>query len=68
MEAKVVKRASMRVVRGCREGLEIDERAGKESEMIRMGVGEDESVSGSRCSRQLKIAYNSVVIEEAVLR
>ena len=29
----------MRVVRGWREGLEIDERAAKESEMIRMGVG-----------------------------
>jgi len=60
----------MRVVRGWREGLEIDERTAKESEMIRMDVGEDESgsVSVSRCSRQLKIACNSVVNEEAVLR
>jgi len=30
----------MCVVRGWREGLEIDERVAKESEMIRMGVGE----------------------------
>ena len=57
----------MRVVRGWREGLEIDERAA-ESEMIRMGVGEDESGSVSRGSRQLKIACNSVVNEEPVLR
>jgi len=58
-------------VTACREGLEIDERAAKESEMIRMGVGEDESRSVSRCSRQsrqLKIACNSVVNEEPVLR
>jgi len=41
----------MRVVRQWREGLEIDERAAKVSEMIRMGVGEDESGSVSRCSR-----------------
>jgi len=58
----------MRVVRGWREGLEIDGRAAKESEMIRMGVGEDESGSVSRCSTQLKIDCNSVVNEEAVLR
>jgi len=58
----------MRVVRGWREGLEIDEKATKESEMIRMGVGEDESGSVSRCSKQLKIAGYSVVNEEAVLR
>jgi len=44
------------------------ERAAKESEMIRMGVGEDESGSVSRCLRQLKIASNSVVNEETVLR
>jgi len=50
------------------EGLEIDVRAAKESEIIRMGVGEDESGSVSRCSRQLKIACNSVVNEKAVLR
>jgi len=42
----------MRVVRGWREGLEIDERAAEESEMIRMGVEEDESGSVSRCSRE----------------
>jgi len=58
----------MRVVRGWREGLEIDERAAKESEMIRMGVGEDESGSVSGCLRQLKVAYNFVVNEEVVLR
>jgi len=58
----------MRVVRGWREGLEIDARAAKESEMIRMGVGADGSGSVSRCSRQLKIACNSVVNGEAVLR
>jgi len=58
----------VRVVRGWREGLEIDERAAKESELIRMGVGEDESGSVSRCSKQLKIADNSVVNEEAVLQ
>jgi len=58
----------MHVVRGWKEGLEIDERAAKESEMIRMGVGEDESGSVSRCSRQLKIACNSVLKEEAVQR
>ena len=58
----------MRVVRGWREGLEIDERAAKESEMIRMDVEEDESESVSRCLRQLKIACNSVVNEEAVVR
>ena len=46
----------MRLVRGWREGLEIDERAAKESEIIRMDVGEDEDGSVSRCSRQLKIA------------
>ena len=34
--------------------LEIDEKVAKESEMIRMGVGEDESGSVSRCWRQLK--------------
>ena len=56
----------MRVVWGWMEGLEIDERAAKDSEMIRMGGGEDES--GSRCSRQLKIACNSVVNEEVMLR
>ena len=39
-----------------------------ESEMIRMGVGEDESGSVNWCLRQLKIACNSVVNEEAVLR
>ena len=49
----------MHVVRGWRQGVEIDERAAKESEMIWMGVGEDESGSVSRCSRQLKIACNS---------
>jgi len=43
-------------MRGWRESLEIDERATKESEMIRMGVGEDESGSVSRCLRQLTIA------------
>jgi len=58
----------MRVVRGCKGDLEIDERAAKESEMIRMGVGEDKSGTVSRCSRQLKIVYNSVMNEEAVLR
>ena len=60
----------MRVVRGWRVGLEIDKRVAKESQMIRMGIGEDESgsMSVSRCSRQLKIACNSVVNEEAVLR
>jgi len=59
----------MRVVREWREGLEIDERAAKESEMIRMGVGEDENSGNvSRCSRQLKIVCNSVVNEEAMLR
>jgi len=58
----------MRVVRWWRENLEIDERAAKESEMIRMGAREDESGSVSRCSRQLKIACNSVVNEGAVLR
>ena len=57
----------MRVVRGWREGLEIDERTANESEMIRMSVGEDESGSVSRGSRQLKIVCNSVVNEEAVL-
>jgi len=57
----------MRGVKGWREGLEIDEKVAKVSETIRMGVGEDESGSGSRCSRQLKIACNSVVKEEAVL-
>jgi len=42
----------------------------KESEIIRMGVGEDESgkCEWSRCSRQLKLANNSVENEEAVLR
>jgi len=55
-------------VRGWSKGLEIDERAAKESDMIRMGVGKDESGSVSRCSRQLKIACNFVVNEEAVLR
>ena len=35
----------------CSEGLEIDERVAKESDMIRMGVGEDESGSVSRCLR-----------------
>jgi len=64
----------VRVLSGWREGLEINERAAKESEMIRMGVGEDESgsvsgsVSVSRCSRQLKKGCNSVVNEEPVLR
>ena len=56
----------------CSEGVEggftIDERAAKESEIIRMGVGDDQSGSVSRCSRQLKIACNSVVSKEAVLR
>ena len=51
----------MHVVRGWREGLEVDERAAKESEMIRMGVGEDENGSVSTCSRQLKMTCNSVV-------
>jgi len=32
---------------GVEEGLKIDERAAKESEMIRKGVGEDESGSVS---------------------
>ena len=60
----------MRVVRGWREGIEIDQRAAKESEMIRMGVREDEngSVSVSRCSRLLKITCYSVVNEGSVLR
>ena len=58
----------MCVVRGWREGLEIDQGAAKECKMIRMSVGEDERGSVSRCSRQLKIACNSVVNEEAVLR
>jgi len=39
----------MRVVRGWREDLEIDGRTAKGSEIIRMGVGEDESRSVSRC-------------------
>jgi len=57
-------------VRGWREAVEIVERAAKESEMIMMGVGEDEdeNESVSRYSRQLKIACNSVVSEETVLR
>jgi len=62
----------MRVVRGWREGLEIDERAAKDYEMIRMGDAEDGSgsvsVRVSRSSKQLKIACNSVVNEEAMLR
>jgi len=51
-----------------RESLEIDERVTKESEMIRIGVGEDESGSVSTCSRQLRIACKSVMNEETVLR
>ena len=35
----------MRVVSGWRDGLEIDEKAAKESEMIRMGVGGNSVVS-----------------------
>jgi len=58
----------MRVVREWKEGLEIDERATKESEMIKMVVGEDESGSVTRCSRQLEIACNFVVDEEVMLR
>ena len=58
----------MRVVRGWKESLKINERAAKKYGMIRMGVGEDEKGSVSRCSRQLKIACNSVVNEEVVLR
>jgi len=54
----------MHVVRGWSEGLEIDERAPKESEMIGTGIEEDECGS----MKQLKIACNSVVNEEAVLR
>ena len=57
----------MRVSKGWREGLAIYERVAKELEMIRVRVGEDGSGSESRCSRQLKIAWNSVVNEEAVL-
>jgi len=58
----------MCAVREWKESLEFDERAAKESEMIRMVVGENESGSVSRCSSQLKIASNSVVNEKAVLR
>jgi len=55
-------------VSGWKECLEIDETAAKESEMIMMGVGEDGSGNVNGCSRELKIACNSVVDEKAVLR
>jgi len=58
----------VRVVSGWKECLEIDETAAKESEMIMMGVGEDGSGNVNGCSRELKIACNSVVDEKAVLR
>jgi len=55
---------------GVEEGLKIDERAAKDSEMIRMGLEADESGSVSRCSKQLKIfvACTFLVNKEAVLR
>jgi len=47
------------------EGREMDQRVAEKSEMIRKRVrGEDGRGSVSMCSRQLKIACNSVVKEE----
>jgi len=57
----------MHVARAWKEGLKMDERAAKESEIIRKGVGGGGRGSVSICSRQLKIACNSVVNEEVFL-
>jgi len=55
----------MRVARGWREGPEMDERAAKESEMIWKGVRREGGKERKcMCSRQLKIACNSVVNEK----
>jgi len=56
----------MCVARGWRERPEMDETAAKESEMNTKGVGDGRG-SVSMCSRQLKIACNSVVNEENFL-
>ena len=67
-EEKIGRRAWIRAARGCRDVFEMVKRAANESEMTRKGVGGEGKGSVNKNSMQLKIAWSSVVKEEALFR